>query len=112
MTDLRVLSSIRTLYEDRPFECPFEKCYYAAKRKDHLEVHMRQHTGDCPFKCDQCSDGTHLHSDFLDVSDGFCPGLLVLDDSSNFTFRGVLVNSMFYDRKLCLNHLSDSTLPG
>lgn len=37
---------------EKPFSCPF--CSYRAAQKTHLKTHMRTHTGEKPYACSLC----------------------------------------------------------
>lgn len=37
---------------EKPFSCPY--CTYRAAQKTHLKTHMRTHTGEKPYACHKC----------------------------------------------------------
>lgn len=37
---------------EKPFSCAY--CSYRASQKTHLKTHMRTHTGEKPYACDKC----------------------------------------------------------
>lgn len=47
---------------DKPYACP--ECDKSYTRKDHLQGHMRTHTGDRPYKCSEC-DSTFAYNHVL-----------------------------------------------
>ena len=41
---------VKTHTGDKPFKCPEADCSYATTRESHLRKHSRTHTGEKPFK--------------------------------------------------------------
>lgn len=53
--------SLQAFYVDKPFACHF--CSYASYRRDHLNAHLRIHTGEKPFKCPHCPYAAAISND-------------------------------------------------
>nr|XP_027211459.1 zinc finger protein 572-like [Penaeus vannamei] len=56
--------SLQALTVEKPFACP--TCAYSTYRRDHLNTHLRTHTGEKPYACPHCpyraSQRVHLNS--------------------------------------------------